>query len=872
MASPLQEYRATQGTKNKVISPLQQYRATQGGSTAPASPLSRLRPTRSGDTKTSEGLYNLAVQNGLQADADRLIARQSGESVNKIFSGGFISDIFDTLNMLQYGVTGVLKGKSFMEGVKTRQSFSDKDALGEFGVPGVIGGIAADIAVDPLTYISLGSIPVIKHGLGVLGKVGKVIKDFAIGKKVFTGVDTGTVYKTAEEAVKSGERVVEGLQGGTKVGGYITSKLAYSIGRDPVFMKTYERSIRNIAVTTQEVVNFGKAVAKLTPDIAKQIVKVVDNQGRLGRVPFAELAGKLTPDQLAPVAKLYNYIDNLGKEAVDLGLLSKEKFEENIGEYMKNAYNEFETAKNKLPFGYSTTGVKGIKNRVDELSEALKADRIENPAYLLMKSAIDLKRDVENAKLFKETAQRFGRDTAAEGFVQMPKTARVGELAGKFVPAHMADYLNEVVKPATTGLQELERKVVGNFKFFKVVMNPATHARNIMSNMVLNYWKLGMNPLDPRVIKAQGTALREIAKGAGKWSDEARPLGYSLNTFATAEMKGLLDSPEAAAGMAKFGKGWETIKTKLGDLYQGEENFAKLTAYIFQREVKKMNPEDAWKAAESATFNYAQVTPFIRKLRESLFGFPFITFTYKATPLAIETALKNPQRIGVIGKIKQGIEEQADLEVTERERQAEPPWVKDGFYIKWPYGEDSEGRSIYIDMTYILPFGDLVSGNFFDRGTNMKTGTPEQPGVAALSKSPFLNLVKELGTNQNFYGKQIARESDSTYKQMTDLMMHIGKTYAPPLVGDLVPGGYNEDGTRDVRGMQEALTPNAEADMKRTATQELLRNFGVKVQPINVEIQEQYQDWNKQKALKTLLRERGIIDDLNITYVPDEKK
>ena len=60
---------------------------------------------------------------------------------------------------------------------------------------------------------------------------------------------------------------------------------------------------------------------------------------------------------------------------------------------------------------------------------------------------------------------------------------------------------------------------------------------------------------------------------------------------------------------------------------------AKLTAYIYQREVKNLNPEDAWKAAESATFNYAQVTPLIRKLRTSIWGMPFITFTYKATDL-----------------------------------------------------------------------------------------------------------------------------------------------------------------------------------------------------------------------------------------------
>src|SRR3990167_10988201 len=104
--------------------------------------------------ETSNELYNLAVQNGLQGRADDILKQQQGEETKKFFSGGYISDIFDVLNAAQYGVVGLLKGKSFNEGVRTRQSFSDKDALGDKGLPGVIAGIVLDIAVDPLTYIA----------------------------------------------------------------------------------------------------------------------------------------------------------------------------------------------------------------------------------------------------------------------------------------------------------------------------------------------------------------------------------------------------------------------------------------------------------------------------------------------------------------------------------------------------------------------------------------------------------------------------------------------------------------------------------------------------------------------------------------------
>src|SRR3990167_277514 len=72
------------------------------------------------DLTSSTGLYNLAVQNGLQGQADKIIARQTGEKTKQIFSGGFISDTFDVINALQYGVVGLLKGKSFVEGVRNR--------------------------------------------------------------------------------------------------------------------------------------------------------------------------------------------------------------------------------------------------------------------------------------------------------------------------------------------------------------------------------------------------------------------------------------------------------------------------------------------------------------------------------------------------------------------------------------------------------------------------------------------------------------------------------------------------------------------------------------------------------------------------------
>lgn len=800
------------------------------------------------DTKTSSGLYDIAVQNGLKNQADRVLNSQKGEETKKIFSGGTISDIFDVLNAAQYGVVGLLKGKTFNEGVKTRQSFTDKDALGDKGIPGIVAGTLLDIAFDPLTYIAPAT--VIKR-IPYATKLIKATKELALGKKV-----TKTIEGT--------DKTFQAVEGGTRLGKYLSSKFVYMQGADPVFREMFERGSKNIAVSTDAIVKTTKHVANILPETAGKLLKR-DETGRFIRTPLSELEKVLKPEEFEPVAKLYNTIDNLGKEAVDLGLLSKSKFEENIGEYIKNAYTEYETATKKNIFGFTRTGIKGIKNRLEGLTpeEMAKLGQIDNPAYLLFKSAFDLTKDVENAKLFRAVSDKFATNTAQEGFTKLPEGIRLGQLSGKYIPNNMADYLKEIIEPAE---KTIAKNLVANFKFFKVVMNPGTHARNIVSNKILNYWKLGINPLDPRAIRNDAIALGEIAKGTGKWSDEARPLGYNLNTFASQEMKTLLDSPEASI-MNKTGNLWKTTKQKLGDIYQAEENHAKLSAYIWNRTTKKLNPEDAWKAAESATFNYAQVTPFIRKLRESLFGFPFITFTVKSTPVVLETLLKNPNRVSVIGKIKNSIENLSDIKTTDKERASEPSWVRDGFYIKLPI-KDKEGRSSYFDLTYILPFGDLISGNFFERGQDLQTGLPESQVTSAMKKSPFIQLVRDIGRNENFYGNSIWKESDPSEKQLKDLMTYLTKTMAPPLLGEQLHNGYNpRTGEKDFRGITGAKEASSE-NVKRNLSQELLRNAGIKIQPIDADIQETYQDWNKKKGLETLLRENGILKELNIKYLP----
>jgi len=93
-------------------------------------------PAQAQDLTTPSGLQATAERAGLGEQAQKILETK-GEKPEQIFSGGFIQDTFDTLNLLQHGVTGLIQGKGFAEGVKTRASFTEKgeQGLGDLGIP-----------------------------------------------------------------------------------------------------------------------------------------------------------------------------------------------------------------------------------------------------------------------------------------------------------------------------------------------------------------------------------------------------------------------------------------------------------------------------------------------------------------------------------------------------------------------------------------------------------------------------------------------------------------------------------------------------------------------------------------------------------------
>jgi len=699
------------------------------------------------DLTTVLGLQQTAQESGLGARATKVLARK-GEDPQQIFSGGFVQDTFDTLNLLQHGVTGVLQGKGFAQGVKTRASFSEKDQLGQFGIPGMIAGVALDIAVDPLTYLG---------GFGILKRA---------------------VTVTAKGVAAVTKQTVGRIPIAQRAGDQLAKMFIYRAGQDPVYKELANRTLKNIGTGVDNVLTMARPLTKLNP-AAQRAFLSKNKKGQIIRRSAEELSQLFPEEILAKARPAFVELDRLGRESVDLGLLDKEIYEANIGSYIANLYRKKEApggVVQKVKEAFETKPKRIDLSRFmkrkeipEEVREAM--GEILEAGYPTAKALVQLTRANENAKFFAVVASKWGQDALEEGLKKLPNVPTLGKLSGKYVPEPIFDDIQEIIRQKTN-LDKAMGKIVAGFKYNKVILNPATHARNVMSNFILNSFE-GLSPFR---IDIYAKAAKSIVTKDEVYK-EAKSMGLGLDTFAAGELRSIL-------GFAEGGK-FKNFANKIADIYQKEEEYAKMAQYIFQKS-KGLSPQDAYLIAERATFNYAQVTPFIRRVRESIWGFPFITFTVKATPQVAKTLATKPTKLSNIGKIKVAIENQSDIGELSKERATEPSWVRDGFFIKLPM-KDKEGRSAYFDMTYILPFGDLISGNFFERGISRETGLPESIPEAALSKAPFLNIIKELSRNQDFFGNKIFRESDGIDDQLGDIFRHVLKTYTPPIIADQIP-------------------------------------------------------------------------------------
>ncbi len=603
------------------------------------------------------------------------------------------------------------------------------------------------------------------------------------------------------------------------------------------------------------------AKGDLTLDDAKKMFTKVDdiNKYKTRAREFELKRGiKETSDKIVPVLKtlqkafkddavrskelegLTSWIEGLtkeGKEAAEdiidnLNLAFTGKIGDDVGEaadksalsFAKERYNEL----GKI--------VKSLKEAGEDMN-LTKAQRAE-AQRVLVESEFELNR-------LRETREQLQFELAEDA---------TSQLAGRYLPKALYDQMKSLQEPS----KEFGQGFIMAFKNATVVWNPASTVRNGLSAVVQSWYKLGAGALNPLkwvqasrvVFDPQSPVLRDMGEhglsmGSGQITELSR---LAMNEY-TAES---LHKQFSQKGQLR--RAFDYFKKTMNTFYQTPDNIAKTYAYLYHigRGVPK---DEAVRLAYAGTFNYSDVTPFVRRMRSAMWGVPFATFALKAVPQTIETIAKNPARISVFGKIRNDLFKAAGVEGQE-ELEAMPDYMQDGFYLKLPF-KDKAGNSAYFDLSHIIPFGALMDGSFF-----------RDP----ISQQPILNFVREISKNQTFYGNKIWKEGMPAEEKLARIGFRIAGLVTPAIIREnTIPDGYDRDGNLVFTGMTGDVIKSLDASIEEEPDywNYVLKQLAIKTSKFNLEKRQKSQEYAKKDALQKVLVDHGILREFTRAYLPE---
>jgi hypothetical protein len=548
------------------------------------------------------------------------------------------------------------------------------------------------------------------------------------------------------------------------------------------------------------------------------------------------------------------------------GLALERAFDDPQMMYQWNSIEEFFDA---VRYPGKKVIAKNAKDGLEEITDAqalAKIKRAEKQQREIgkLKQTYTVLKDT-NLELVEKAMMRLEEDYAdmlfkKKNLLDTININEMGNLAGKYVPKEVWDMVKGTFEPKKQFGEALTLK----FKHAKVIWNPAAFPRNALSAMIANWWELGLGPWNVNVYRDAYTEL----KNGSKIIDRMKKQGFSETTGVLNELRGnYLASKQFKSTLInasshpakKTLQQLRNLDKWMTNSYGHIDNVAKVAA--FKHAVKKgMSDEDAMKAAYNATFNYSHVTPFVHAMRRNMFGVPFITFNLKAVPLVARTLVNSPGKISVFGKARNDLFKAAGVEA-EQEAEAMPEWMRDSsFMLRLPW-KDGDGRAMYFDLTYIMPFGAIMSGEY---------------ARSPFSQNPVLQTIRELSSNKTFSGQRIFNESDDMDTVIRDVFIHTSKLLLPPAVADQLPQGYDNKGNVNWKPHSPlAKFQGVEQDRganERTMTQEIFKLMGASVTPFDLDSRVRQFDYRRKKALQQLLVQKGVLNEYTRPYVPEESQ
>jgi hypothetical protein len=398
--------------------------------------------------------------------------------------------------------------------------------------------------------------------------------------------------------------------------------------------------------------------------------------------------------------------------------------------------------------------------------------------------------------------------------------------------------------------------------------------------------------------------MRKAGKHKGQLHKLARDLGLTAGTFSNVEigrierefkhlenkLKGKKSTSWAALGAMKgaFAK----FQDATTDFYGGIDSLGKmmmLKSQLDKQGIKikdlakykgdeKLALDDIASNAEKWLFDYSNVVPSVRFLRQAPFGAPFISFTSFVAPLMLETAITKPWKFAPYYALGWAMKEwfkanhdldDEDLEglkvgLSEYLREKATESIFPTGVIPLPF-LDANKRVQFLDVSYVYPWGmfseiagELTEGNI---GGALKT--------VGLMGSPLFNIASAVATGIDPFSRRVIIDPTGTpTEQAMDIWWYAFNLTMPPMLHGAGPGN---EGFGALTRLHEAwtgeLTKDGEA--RFTMGQAFGRMAGFNVTPLAVpEGRIKHLRWDYSQIQKLLRQAKRDIRNMFMMQKP----
>ena len=485
---------------------------------------------------------------------------------------------------------------------------------------------------------------------------------------------------------------------------------------------------------------------------------------------------------------------------------------------------------------------------------------------------MDSQKDIALFRFFAGIAENpeFAGKIAQDGWVKIPDTTigdgskvkRYGKLAGLYVAPEVWSQISHYGEPETT-FTRLWHSFMSAWKEGKTALNPVAHLNNTVGNIAMAHFA-GVNAWDaPTYFKTVESIYKRDAT-----YQEAVKAGLLSGSFMRNEVLELLPLDDVREKLTGMKPAYEKVfdlfltvfslgfRRSLRAAYEFEDAFFKLLIYRKGRS-EGLTPEQAVDLANQYIFAYDDLPSGARAVRDSIL--PFFSWTYKAIPVLLRTAMVYPHRFLLPAAICFAFNKAAYLSAAAAAGADDDDWEKiwnraqemetaersllpessQGFSIfatpkfirTWT---NSDGTPNFLDASRLVPGGDMLDAN------NQMGGVPWlQP---LMPNSPTIGLFLSIFANKDaFTGRDIVGRTDDAGEASMKRLGYVWRNIAPALA----PGSYHfnrlANGVASATGTSFTLDPffdytgtdwqGRNMEMSRA----LINTLGIKMRAVDLE-------------------------------------